>query len=263
MIGSASDGSRRSTSAPPGGGEPRFTHEDRIALAATHRLCALESLCEGTANHISYVRPEDPEHMLMTPGRTHWRLVSASKLCIYGAGGRLLAGERRPNRSAWPIHAPMRRDRPDVACLIHVHATYSTALFLDRTMRFDCSLSQAASEFRGHVGYFDVYDGALTAEEEGGRMAAALGGGRVLVLRNHGVIVAGTTIAHAFYDLYYFERACRLQWLAGADESRRSRIPESVIAEIEADAAAHPGDAADEFAAWCELLDRIDPGYRD
>ena len=86
--------------------------------------------------------------------------------------------------------------------------------------------SQAAAGFHDDVAYFDLYDGILRAEEEGDRMAQVLGDKRVLIMRNHGVVIAGASVGHAYLSLYLLERACQFQLLAtGESNHELNQIP--------------------------------------
>lgn len=232
----------------------------RIDLAAAHRLCAREGLVEGLWNHISFVLADAPLRMLVTPNDRHWSLIAASDMLEVAADGTRLSGSDWPNESTAIIHAPVHEARPDARCLIHVHATSSTALFMRKNVVLETRASQSSADFHGRVAYFDLYDGPLTDRSEGERMAAALGGAQVLVLRNHGVLVAGGTVGQAFSRLYAFERACQLQLLAQAPGATLNLIPEPVVEMMQAQ---DEGELAEtEWQGWRELLDATDSGYR-
>lgn len=204
----------------------------RQDLAAAHRLCVREGIHEGSWNHISLTLPDRPDLILITPSGLHWSRVQPEDLIVMDGNGRIVSGQRRPNPSAWIIHYPIHQARPDARCLIHLHATYSTALFMRAGALFETRASQPAAGFHGRVAYFDVYDGTLTAREEGERMAAALSDKSVLVLRNHGILVAGSSVALAFTRAYMFERACQFQFLATLGGAPLNLIPESVAVEM-------------------------------
>lgn len=185
----------------------------RVDFAAVHRIVVHENLHEGTWNHLSCKLPGRPGHLLISPGRTHFSRVTASNLVAVTPDGRSVGGEGRLNASAWAIHAPIQRARPDIACALHVHPPFGTALASINGWTLDERGSQNAAIFYGNCAYFG-YEGIVTEADEGERMAEALGDKRVLFLANHGVLVVGDTIAKTIRWLYQLERACMNEMLA-------------------------------------------------
>lgn len=235
-------------------------HRIRKDLAAAHRLAVRDGLNEGTWNHFSYVSPDEPDKMLITPDRTHWRMVTASNLALLDKDGGLIEGIRPPRLAGWIIHAPVHRSRSDANCVMHVHSPYIVAMSIRTDISFDTQLSQQAAQFHDDVAYYDVYDGLLEAEEEGYRMADALGDKRILLLRNHGAMVVAPSISRAYLDLYQLERACMYQLLSGAaNDNRVQRIPADVAAGMSAAVRAAPVDG--DFDAMVEVLDALEPDY--
>jgi len=206
--------------------------EARLDVAAAHRLAVLHGLNEGVWNHISFMGPETEGRMVISPGHTHWSQVTASNLALVDAEGTFISGLRAPIRAAWIIHGPVHRARPDAKCVIHVHAPYITAMSIRNDMLFEPRSSQQAARFHNDVAYYDVYDGLLDGEDEGERMAETLGDKRILILRNHGALIATSSVARAYLDLYELERACMYQLLATAGGGSMSLIPEDVAAAI-------------------------------
>ena len=100
----------------------------RVDFAAVHRIVVHENMHEGTWNHLSCKVPGKPGHLLISPGQTHFSRVTAGNLVEVGPDGRSVGGEGRLNVSAWAIHEPIQRARPDIMCALHIHAPYSTAL---------------------------------------------------------------------------------------------------------------------------------------
>ncbi len=231
----------------------------RRDLAAAHRLAVRDGLNEGTWNHMSLISPDNPEDMLISPGHTHWAQVTASNLALLGPDGALKAGAAAPIRAGWVIHHPVHVARPDMACIIHVHAPYVTSLSMREDIRFDTRSSQQAAQFHDDVAYFETYDGLLAEESEGARMAEALGDCRVLILRNHGVLVLGTSVAGAYIALYQLERAAMYQLLATAGGGALTRIPEEIAAAMGEKARA--GHADPHFEAMRRLIDATEPDY--
>lgn len=205
--------------------------EARKDVAAAHRLAVFHGLNEGVWNHISMASPDNPDHMLITPGHTHWSQVTASNLALMDGEGNLLEGERPAIRAGWIIHRPVHRALPHATCVIHVHSPYITAMSIRNDVRLETRSSQQAAQFHNDVAYFETYDGVLEAEEEGERMVEAMGDNRVLMLRNHGAMVAGGSVGRAYLDVYQLERACMYQLLAMAGGGEMQLIPEDVAEE--------------------------------
>jgi ribulose-5-phosphate 4-epimerase/fuculose-1-phosphate aldolase len=234
-------------------------YQARCDLAAAHRLAVVDNLNEGTWNHFSLMLPDNPEHMLITPGDTHWSQIKASDLVVMGPNAEIIAGAGKPNDAAWIIHYPVHVARPDALCLLHVHTPYATALGMRKDCKLDTRSSQQAAMFHDDVAYFDVFDGVLREAEEGERMAAALGAKRILILRNHGVLVAAPTVARAYLDLYTLERACMFQLLAMGDGVELNRIPEDVAAAM--GEYARNNSMEGHFQGMKKVLDQREPDY--
>lgn len=235
--------------------------ETRRDLAAAHRLAVRDGLNEGTWNHMSAMSPDDPEIMLITPGFTHWSQVTAGNLAAVGPDGEPVSGQARPTRAGFIIHYPVHRAQPAAQCLMHVHSPYITALSMKKDVRLDTCSSQQAAQFHGDVAYYEVYDGLLDDEDEGRRMADVMGDRRVLMMRNHGAMVAGATVASAYVDLYQLERACMYQLLAMNGGGDMVHIPEDIAASMSAQA--RQGTSDPHFGAMRRLLDAKEPDYVD
>ncbi|MBD8875093.1 class II aldolase/adducin family protein [Labrenzia polysiphoniae] len=144
----------------------------RLDLAAVHRISAMEGLNEGTWTHFS-CKLKSGEQYLVTPGSTHFSIVSASSLLLYARDGELISGDGEANHDALPIHLPIYETRPDVGCILHFHSPHATALTVLEDMRFDTRLSQTAAYFHGKVSYLTTYAVPRTNAAEGDEMAEA------------------------------------------------------------------------------------------
>ena len=235
--------------------------ETRCHLAAAHRLAVRDGLNEGTWNHLSAMSPEAPDQMIISPGYTHWSQVTASNLALVDSSGKLIAGERPPIRAGWVIHYPVHQSRPDAKCVMHVHSPYITALAMKDGAMLDTQGSQQAAAFHGDVAIMEVYDGLLDDENEGFRMAEALGEKRILLLRNHGALIVGASVARAYLDLYQLERACMYQLLATGDGRTLAQIPEKIAAGI-CDMN-KKGHSDPHFDAMCRLFEATEPDFAD
>jgi ribulose-5-phosphate 4-epimerase/fuculose-1-phosphate aldolase len=185
----------------------------RADLALALRAAAHHGLGEGVCNHFSVALPQCPDWFLLNPRGLAWSEVQAHDIVLVDAAGRQLAGSRAVEPTAMYIHAAVHRIA-NKACVLHTHMPYATALTLTDLRALDTTLSQNAMRFHGRVAVDAAYNGLALDAGEGERIARAMQGADVAFLGNHGVIVCGERIAHAFDDLYYLERACQAQVLA-------------------------------------------------
>jgi len=185
----------------------------RADLALALRAAAHHGLGEGICNHFSVALPERPDWFLLNPRGLHWSEVQAHDIVLVDAAGERLAGQHPVEPTAMFIHAAVHRIARK-ACVLHTHMPYATALTLTQQRALDTTLSQGAMRFHGRVAVDGQYNGLALDAGEGERIAHAMRGADVAFLGNHGVIVCGARIDHAFDDLYYLERACMAQVLA-------------------------------------------------
>jgi ribulose-5-phosphate 4-epimerase/fuculose-1-phosphate aldolase len=185
----------------------------RADLALALRAAAHHGLGEGVCNHFSVALPQRPDWFLLNPRGLHWSEVQAHDIVLVDAHGRALGGIHPIEPTALFIHAAVHR-LAGKACVMHTHMPYATALTLTDLRGLDTTLSQNAMRFHGRVAVDAQYNGLALDLSEGERIARAMAGADVVFLGNHGVIVCGERISHAFDDLYYLERACQSQVLA-------------------------------------------------
>ena len=184
---------------------------ERIDLACALRAADELGLGEGVCNHFSLALPDGS--FLINPQGLHWREVTPDDLVTIDADGRKIAGRHHVEPTAFFIHGWIHRLARDAACVLHTHMPYATALSMLDGGRLEMA-HQNALRFHGAVAYDEQYNGLVLDDREGERIARLLAGARVLFLANHGVIVTGPSVAWAFDDLYYLERACMHQVLA-------------------------------------------------
>jgi ribulose-5-phosphate 4-epimerase/fuculose-1-phosphate aldolase len=238
----------------------------RIDLAAAHRWAVRDGLSEGTWNHFSLVHPEDPTRLLITPANTHWSQVTASSLVEVGPDYDRASGSEMA-WVAYRIHYPVHRARPDAACALHVHSPYVTAL---STLE-DCTLqmvTQTALGFAGRVAYTDELDALTEGEQLQGEVIAQALGDRctVLIMRHHGALVTGATVADAYTDTYNLERCAQTQLLAQASGQRLREIPPERLAAcswVGADPSRDWEANRLHFEALERVLDVEEPSYRE
>jgi ribulose-5-phosphate 4-epimerase/fuculose-1-phosphate aldolase len=139
---------------------------------------------------------------------------------------------------------------------------YATALTSIQGGRLEM-VTQNALRFHGRIAYDDNYNGLALDESEGDRLTAALGDRDILFLANHGVIVAGATVAGAFDDLYYLERACQNQVLAMSSGQPLKHVPADEVERTRAEFDRYEEQADLHFAALKRILDREEPDYAE
>ncbi len=199
------------TTAPAPRNNRAATIEARIDLAAAFRSAARLNLHEGVCNHFSVMLPE--RRFLINPKGTHFAQMTASGLVVIDEHGKTIEGVGRPPVSGVSIHTRIHLKHPAARVVLHLHAPYSTALTAIKGGRLEM-VHQNSTRFYGQIAYDDHFNGVAVRPDEGDRMAEAMGDKPILFLANHGVVVVGDSIARAFDDFYYLERACQVQLLA-------------------------------------------------
>lgn len=185
----------------------------RADLALALRAAAHHGLSEGVCNHFSVELPDRSGRFLLNPRGLMWSEVGADDIVMVDEAGRVLAGRHAVEPTAMFIHAAIHR-LCGQACVLHTHMPYATALTLTADRQLDTTLSQNAMRFHGRVAADVHYNGLALDVHEGERIARAMQGADVVFMGNHGVVVCGARIDHAYDDLYYLERACMVQVLA-------------------------------------------------
>ncbi|XP_013402792.1 uncharacterized protein LOC106168318 [Lingula anatina] len=210
-----------------GGSEPS-THNDllnaqaanrraRVALAGAYRGLDKLGLNEGIDNHLSVRAPAangEGEVLLLIPYGLHWSEVTASSLVGLNEKDEVVEGEGHADIAAASIHRGIHNARSeDVSCVMHTHMPYATALAVlqDPTLRM---CHQNSLRFYDNVAYDKEYQGFVENVCEGDRIAKALGKNDAMIMRSHGALAVGPTIARAFDTMYYLERACQIQVMA-------------------------------------------------
>lgn len=197
------------------------------ALRAAHRL----GLSEGVCNHFSLAVPGRPGHFLINPQGLLWSEIGPDDLVVIDAQGRKVEGRHDVEPTAFFIHGWIHRTVPEAACVLHTHMPFATALALLQGGRLEMA-SQNALRFHRLVAYENEYNGLVLDDAEAERIARRLAGHSVLFLANHGVIVRGPTVAWAFDDLYYLERACQVEVIARSTGGQRAPADAAMAAMV-------------------------------
>ena len=234
----------------------------RIDLAAAYRLAVKHGFNEGICNHFTMMVPGSDGRFLLIPYGLHWSEVTASNLIKVDFDGNVIEGEGIADATAFCIHAPIHRARAGARCLLHTHMPWATALTMLDDFRFPMA-TQNELGFYGRIAYDDAYTGLAFDTSEGERLAEVMGDADVLMMANHGVMIAGRSIAEAYEDLYYLEQTCRTLVLALSTGQPLKRVPQDVVAQT-ARQMGRTGErkgAQTHFAALKRILDREQPDY--
>ncbi len=199
----------------------------RVDLAACFRMAAKLGLHEGICNHFSVVVPGREDLMLVNPYGYAFAEVTASSLVICDFHGRVVAGSGVPEATAFYIHARLHLKHPCARAAFHTHMPHATALAMLEGPPLVWA-GQTALKFYGRTLVDEDYNGLALDEREGDRIAASLGEADVVFMKNHGVMVVGPSIAEAWDDLYYLERAAQAQLLAMSTGRPLKPVPEAV-----------------------------------
>jgi len=210
----------------------------RVDLALSYRLCWMFGYSEGVCNHLSVALPCNTKFLMIRYGQL-WSDVKASDLALINMDGTVDGWD--PDKeppyefSAYHIHrnCHLRGKKAATACF-HTHQPYSTTMTCLKGQASRVQMvHQNSVRFHNQVSYWDGYEGLGDEHEEGDRIAMAMHDKKVLLGRNHGIVVWGSKIAEAWDDLYYFEQAAKLQCLAlaavGGDVSKLAIIPTDTV----------------------------------
>jgi ribulose-5-phosphate 4-epimerase/fuculose-1-phosphate aldolase len=203
--------------------------EARKDLATALRAAVQAGLGEGVCNHFSLAVPGRPGRFLINPQGLHWSEVGPDDLVVIDAEGRKVEGRHDVEPTAFFIHGAIHRLVPDAACVLHTHMPFATALTMLQGGRLEMA-HQNALRFHRQIAYDNEYNGLVLDAAEANRIADRLKDATVLFLANHGVIVRGPTVAWAYDDLYYLERACMHQVLAQGTGRALKLIPDRIAA---------------------------------
>jgi ribulose-5-phosphate 4-epimerase/fuculose-1-phosphate aldolase len=232
----------------------------RCDLAACYRLVALYGWTDLVFTHISARLPGPDHHFLINPYGLLFEEVTASSLIrVDQSGNKLSDSPFIVNRAGFVIHSTIHAAREDVQCVLHTHTRAGVAVSAQRCGVLP--ISQQSTFVLGSIAYH-AYEGVALRDEERPRLRADLGDAHFLMLRNHGLLTVGVTIADAFLSMYIFETACQIQIAALSGGELTSIQPE--ILSSAAEAARVQTDGLGGQFVWPALLrklERIDGSY--
>ncbi|HEY8595307.1 MAG TPA: aldolase [Devosiaceae bacterium] len=235
----------------------------RRELAACFRMAARLGMHEGICNHFSALVPGSSELFLVNPYGYAFAEITASKLLVCDFEGNVVSGEGVPEPTAFNIHAQLHRLKPQARVAFHTHMPYATALAMIDAEPL-CYAGQTAARFHGRVAVDTAYNGLALDAGEGARIAGAIGKADIVFMRHHGVMVLAKSIAEAWDDLYYLERACEVQVLAMSTGRPLLPIDRELARKTGAQIMSEAVDGARlHLASIQRQLDRDAPDYRD
>jgi len=242
----------------------------RVDLAACYRIVSLYGMTDLINNHISAKVPGTDNEFLINPFGLMYEEVTASSLFKVNLKGEVLYRPDVPydfNRAGFVIHSAVHEARPDVASVLHTHtrAGITVATMKDGLM----PISQGALRFYNRVGYHE-FEGPAVDDDEKGRLVANLGSHDTLILRNHGLLTCGRSIAEAFLLMQRLETACKIQvdlLASGAELVWPTQAAQEKTARILAPAKERQGeglgvwDGSREWSALLRQVERKLPGF--
>ncbi len=187
----------------------RSEAELRVELAAFYRVVAMFGWDDLVANHISVRLPGNEEAFLLNPFGLMFEEITASSLVKVDLDGNILQDTPHSiNKAGYVIHSAVHAIRPDAQCVAHLHTRDGVAVAMTETGLLP--LNQTAMMIHDEVTYHD-YEGPAFDLSERERLQRDLGTRNLMILRNHGTMALGRSVAEAFQRLYFLEWSCSVQ----------------------------------------------------
>lgn len=223
----------------------------RADLANAFRICHMLGWSESVGNHFSAAVSADGQQFLLNAKWQHFDTIAPEDLLLLDSQSRETPATA--DASAWCVHGTLHRRLPEARVVLHAHSPYATALacLKDPTM---VPIDNNTARFYGRTAYDLSFGGIADATEEGERLADAIGDKSVLVMGNHGVTIVGDTVAEAFEDLYFFEKAAQTLILARSDGSPLAVLSDAVAQNTADGWRAYRGMAQKHFSYLCSVL---------
>jgi ribulose-5-phosphate 4-epimerase/fuculose-1-phosphate aldolase len=235
----------------------------RVELAAAYRLVALFKWDDLVFTHITSRVPGRDNEFLINPYGLMFEEITASSLVKIDTAGNKLDDTPFPvNPAGFTIHSAIHGARHDAQCVLHTHTLNGVAVAAQKGGVLP--LSQQSIFVLSSLAYHD-YEGVALRDDEKPRLVNDLGDKNFLMLRNHGLLTLGPTVADAFLNMYLFEAVCNIQIRAMAGGSELVHVDPRIIAGAQQQAKEVTKGVGGGALTWPGLLrrlDRLDPGYR-
>ncbi|KPF54868.1 MULTISPECIES: class II aldolase/adducin family protein [unclassified Novosphingobium] len=237
----------------------------RIDLAAAYRLVAHFGWDDLIFTHLSARIPGPEHHFLINPYDLMFEEVTASSLVKIDVDGNPVSPTPHPvNPAGFTIHSAIHMAREDAAAVMHLHTPHGQAV---SAMESGLLPHTQTAMIAGSGLAYHEYEGLAVDLAERERLVADLGDANLMILRNHGTLVVGKSVAACFLRLYFLERACEAQvlMLSAGRDALHAPPPETLSKVALQSSPAGMGLVAERLAwpALLRKLDRIDPSYRD
>ena len=237
--------------------------QQRINLAACYRLVALYGWDDLIFTHISARVPGPDHHFLINPYGMMFDEITASSLVKVDLhGNKVMDSAYDINPAGFTIHSAIHAARENAQCVLHIHSINGVAVSAQKNGVMP--LSQQSIFVLSSLAYHN-YEGVALRDDEKPRLVHDLGDKNFLMLRNHGLLTVGATVADAFVAMYFFESTCMMQVRAQAGGGELVRIAQPIIdgAQAQWRKVTHGGGAGLAWPALLRKLDRIDPAYKN
>ncbi|MET7521707.1 class II aldolase/adducin family protein [Streptomyces sp900116325] len=192
--------------------EERAYRKERLAGAL--RLFAAYGYEDGVSGHITARDPEYTGCFWVNPFGAPFDGLLPDELILVNGDGQVVEGRHHVNQAAFAVHAQVHRARPDVIAVAHTHSLHGRAL--SALGEFIEPITQESCAFYEDHAVYQAYTGVVVDEEEGRRIAAALGARKAIILRNHGLLTVGDSVDAAAWWFVTMERSCQVQLTARA-----------------------------------------------
>lgn len=234
----------------------------RIDLAAAYRLAAMQGWDDLIYTHITARVPGEQDCFLINPFGLHFSEITASGLLKINLAGQIYGdAPGEVNAIGFRIHATVHAARHDAQCVMHLHNVNGIAVSAQENGLLP--ISQHAMRFFRQIGYHD-YQGLTLTESEGQCLLENLGQHAALLLRNHGTLVCGRTVAEAYVLMDMLDKACAIQLQAQAGGAALVTPREEVLTRTSQQLLSDDVPEGErEWPALLRLLDKIDSTYRD
>jgi ribulose-5-phosphate 4-epimerase/fuculose-1-phosphate aldolase len=235
----------------------------RVDLAAAFRLAARHEWHEAVANHFSLAASKDGKTFLMNPKWRHFSRIRASDLLLLNADDTsTMQRPDAPDLTAWSLHGRLHAALPQARCIIHLHPPYATAIATLANPEIK-PIDQNTARFFNRVAIDTDYGGMANSDAEGDRIARLMGNKSIMMMGNHGVLIAAATVAEAFDLTYYLERSCRTLAFAYQTGQPLHLMNDTVAEKTAQEWEADRDQYSSHFAEMKAILDAEDPSYAE